>query len=181
MIITNVRDSTTTRCVPTAPAVAAQGSLLIVPDEDEVALEPYQTLLLSHPTQSLPPKGTTIVPDLIEIYYKLLGPNEAPNIDRLTVAKESTAIQSISALVDNMQKKECTVDPGCQVIAMSETACHSLALAYDPWIRLNMESANGSFDWLLSLACKVPFLIGPIMLYLQVHVIHSPSYEILLG
>ena len=64
---------------------------------------------------------------------------------------------------------------------MSETACHSLALTYDPRIRLNMESANGSFDWSLGLARNVPFLIGPIMLYLQVHVICSPSYEILLG
>ena len=64
---------------------------------------------------------------------------------------------------------------------MSETACHSLALAYNPRIRLNMESANGSFDLLLGLAHNIPFLIGPIMLYLQVHVIRSPSYEILLG
>ena len=89
---TYVRDSTTTRCVPTAPTAAVQGSLLVVPDEDEVALEPYQTLLLGHPTRSLPPKGAMIVPDPIEIYYKSLGLNKAPNIDHLTVAKESTAI-----------------------------------------------------------------------------------------
>ena len=64
---------------------------------------------------------------------------------------------------------------------MSETACHSLALAYDPEICLNMESANGTFDWSLGLAWNVPFLVGTITLYLQVHVIRSPSYEILLG
>ena len=46
---TYVRDSTTTRRVPTAPAAAVQGSLLVVPEEDEVALELYQTLLLGHP------------------------------------------------------------------------------------------------------------------------------------
>ena len=46
---TYVRDSTTTRRVPAAPAIAIQGSLLVVPDEDEVALEVYQTLLLGHP------------------------------------------------------------------------------------------------------------------------------------
>jgi hypothetical protein len=64
---------------------------------------------------------------------------------------------------------------------MSETTCHSLALAYDPRIRLNMESANGSFDWSLGLARNIPFLVGTITLYLQVHIIRSPSYEILLG
>ena len=59
--------------------------------------------------------------------------------------------------------------------------CHSLALAYDPRIFLNMESANSNYDWSLGLARNIPFQVGPIMLYLQVHVICSPSYEILLG
>ena len=64
---------------------------------------------------------------------------------------------------------------------MSESTCHSLALAYDPRICLNMESMNSSYDLSLGLACNIPFQVGPITLYLQVHVICSPSYEILLG
>ena len=50
-----------------------------------------------------------------------------------------------------------------------------------PRIRLNMESANGTFDWSLGLARNVSFVIGDITLYFQVHVIASPSYAILLG
>ena len=94
---------------------------------------------------------------------------------------ESTAIRSLYALVCNSQKIECTVDPGCQIIAMAEAECHSLGLAYDPRIRLNMESANGTCDWSLGLARNVPFRIGDIALYFQVHIINSPSYNILLG
>ena len=94
---------------------------------------------------------------------------------------ESTAIRSILAVIDARQKKDCTVDPGCQVTAMSESACHSLSLAYDPRIRLQMESANGTFDWSLGLARNVPFLLGTITVYLQVHIIRSPSYDVLLG
>ena len=127
------------------------------------------------------PKGVFIVKDPIEAYYNLLRPGKEPNVDQLTVAKESTAIRSIIVMVDTRKKKECTVDLGCQVVAMSEMACHSLALAYDPRICLNMESVNGTFDWSLGLACNVLFLVGTIMLYLQVHVIYLPSYEILLS
>jgi hypothetical protein len=176
-----VREVTTTRRIPTAPAAEAQAALSFTVDEDEVAYDIAPAFALGRPDGRLPPKGATIVADPIESYYNSLEPGEVPDLDRLTVAKESTAIRSIHALVDTSQKKECTVDPGCQVVAMSEATCHGLSLVYDPRIRLNMESANGTFDWSLGLARNVPFLIGTITLYLQVHVIRSPSYEILLG
>ena len=176
-----LRDVTTTRRIPTVTGVTTQASLQIAINSDDIAYDVTPAFALGYTGDKVLPKGSIIVPDPIEQYYDSLDPGEAPNIDRLTVAKESTAIRSIHALIDNSQKKECTVDPGCQVIAMSESTCHSLSLAYDPRIRLNMESANGTFDWSLGLARNVPFLIGTITLYLQVHIIRSPSYEILLG
>jgi hypothetical protein len=175
------RDATTTKRVPTTTAVTTQGSLQIDANSDDYAYDVAAAFTLGRSANKIPPRGATIVADPIESYLNSLGPGETPSLDRLTVAKESTAIRSIHALVDTSQKKECTVDPGCQIIAMSESTCHSLGLAYDPSIRLNMESANGNFDWSLGLARNIPFLIGTITLYLQVHVIRSPSYEILLG
>jgi hypothetical protein len=179
-----LREVTTTKRIPnpnvaTGPTI--QASLQATISDDDIPYDTIPAFALSRTDERLPPKGATIVADPIEEYYNSLEPGEIPSLDRLTVAKESTAIRSIHALVDASQKKECTVDPGCQVVAMSETTCHRLALAYDPRIRLNMESANGTFDWSLGLARNVPFLIGTITLYLQVHVIRSPSYEILLG
>jgi hypothetical protein len=44
-----------------------------------------------------------------------------------------------------------------------------------------MQSANGSISPSLGLARNVPFLIGDITLYLQVHVVRNPAYDILLG
>ncbi|THH15838.1 hypothetical protein EW146_g4708 [Bondarzewia mesenterica] len=64
---------------------------------------------------------------------------------------------------------------------MSEEVCNELALIYDPDIVLNMQSVNGEIDKSLNLACNVPFLIGDIVLYLQVHVIRELAYDILLG
>ena len=64
---------------------------------------------------------------------------------------------------------------------MSEEVCHELSLSYDPSIHLNMQSANGTVDQSLGLARNVPFFIGNLTLYMQVHVIRNPAYDILLG
>jgi hypothetical protein len=78
-------------------------------------------------------------------------------------------------------KVEAILDPGCQIVAMSEDVCHELALPYDPTIVLHMQSANGTVDPSLGLARNVPFLVGDLTLYMQVHVIRNPAYDILLG
>ena len=134
--------------------------------EEEEATEeiPTSSFAYQHAAHRILPEGSTVIPDPIEAYYKSLKYGQEPDLDRLTVAKESTAIHLLYALVASSQKIECTVDPGCQIIAMVESVCHSLGLAYDPHIRLNMESANGTFDWSLSLARNVSFVVGDITL-----------------
>ena len=76
---------------------------------------------------------------------------------------------------------ESVLDPGSQVIAMSEATCHALALIYDPRIRLCMQSANREVDETLGLAHNVPILVGDITLYVQFHIVRNPAYDILLG
>ena len=65
--------------------------------------------------------------------------------------------------------------------SMSEHACHKIGMAYDPAIKINMQSANGKVNESLELTCNVPFRIGTIIIYLQVHVIQMPAYNVLLG
>jgi hypothetical protein len=121
------------------------------------------------------------MPDPIEKYYNTLGPGEIPDPDRLIVAIESGAVRTILAYIDNKRQKECILDPGCQIVAMSVTSCHELGLAYDPSIILNMVSANGNINQSLGLARNVAFQVGSITFYLQVHIIESPAYDVLLG
>jgi hypothetical protein len=113
--------------------------------------------------------------------YKSLSPREEPDSDRIIVAMESSALHSVFALIDNSQKRECILDPGCQIIAMSETSCHDLGLMYDLAIILHMQSANRNINQLLGLSHNVPFQIRPITFYLQVHIIQSLAYDVLLG
>ena len=64
---------------------------------------------------------------------------------------------------------------------MAEDVCMDLTLIYDPAIILNMQSANGSIDKSLGLARNVPMRIGDITIYVQIHIIRNPAYDILLG
>jgi hypothetical protein len=75
-------------------------------------------------------------------------------------------------VVDNREEVEGIIDPGSQIIAMSEAVCHDIGLAYDPSIKLNMQLANGEVDQSLGLSCNVPCKINTIItLYLQIHII----------
>ena len=83
--------------------------------------------------------------------------------------------------VENGASVEGTLDGSAQVITMSEALCHHLALSYDPTVRLYMQSANGEVDQSLGLVRNVPYTVGGITLYLQIHVIQNAPYDLLLG
>jgi hypothetical protein len=46
-------------------------------------------------------------------------------------------------VIDNREVVGGIIDPGSQIIVMSEAVCHDIGLVYDPSIKLNMQSANG--------------------------------------
>lgn len=181
-----VRDSTTTKRIQNKDATTTPAMFNI--DDDEYDYDEYHLTIPTIPTfavpnasHRVPPTGATVIPDEYEAYYRSLRPGEEPDPDRIIVAIDNVPIRSIHALIDNSMKKECILDPGCQIIAMSEQACHEIGIAYDPTIRINMQSANGEVNPSLGLARNVPFRIGNITFYLQVHVIHTPAYDVLLG
>jgi hypothetical protein len=94
---------------------------------------------------------------------------------------ESNALRAILPTIVDQEQVKVILDPGCQIVTMSEEVCIVLSIAYDPNVCLNMVSVNGGVDQLLSLAKNIPFKISEIMVYLQVHVLHQPAYNILLG
>jgi hypothetical protein len=138
-------------------------------------LDAYPDSYLNSAQVNLPPGGI-VVPDPLEVYY-----NSGSFPEDLVVSMESSAIRSILPIIDNQQQVEAIVDGGSQIIAMSEGVCHELALLYDPGIILRMQSANGAITPSLGLARNVPFRIGDIVLYLQVHILRNPAYDVLLG
>ncbi len=101
--------------------------------------------------------------------------------DSMVVVVESNVLCAILPQVDSQEKIEAILDPGCQIVTMLEEVCTALALPYDPAVTLNMIAANSGIDQLLGIARNMPFLIGDIMLFFQVHILWLPAYNILLG
>jgi hypothetical protein len=164
-----VREAITT--CHTQPKDTSTAQNLYQSSDDEQVDDYINTLALT--LTNTPPPGSIIIEDPIDLYYKSLRLGEEPDFDTLVIAKESSAVRSIVTLVDNKQRVNCILDPGCQIIAMSKNVCNELGLAYDPSIKLNMQSANGNIDQSLRLSRNVPFRIHTITLYMQVHIIRS--------
>ena len=147
----------------------------------------YSTVVLSLTMKTLtpalsnaePPPGAIIIEDPYKVHLRTAP--EDRSSDCLTVAKESSALHTILPLINHNQFIKLVLDPGSQVIAMSEAACHALDLIYDPRIRLHMQSANREVDETLGLACNVSILVGDITLYVQFHIVRNLAYDVLLG
>ena len=170
------RDSTITRRISNKDVQTTQA---LWQEEIEQLLLTILTFTL--PTVTYAPNGSITISDPIKAYYWLLLPSFDPLEEALTVSLESSAIQSILACINTKQRVECILNPGCQVITMSATLCHKLGIAYDPTIQLNMQSANRNCNLSLGLARNVPFLIENITFYLQVYIVRSVAFDVLLG
>ena len=168
--------------VPQDTALVAQAMIEEVTDDDKPSPHSQRLAQATHMPAAftaarIPPADTTVIADPYEAYLREHKHGEPD----MVVAVESNMLRAILPVIDGQDRVEAILDPGCQIVAMSEEVSNALALPYDPTIRLNMVSANGGIDQSLGLARNVPFLVGDIVLYLQVHVLCAPAYDILLG
>lgn len=99
------------------------------------------------------------------------------------VASESEKLRSLFTWVARTDTPtECTLDDGSQIVGINDQVAYALKIPYDPTKRRRMISANGTVDMTLGLAKNVPVeLGGGIVVYLQMHVVKSAPYQILLG
>jgi hypothetical protein len=124
-------------------------------------------------------KGSVIVHDPVMQYLNALAPGEKPKA--VVVAAESLALRTVYPLINGVGEVESLLDPGSQIVSMSREVAAALQVTWDPDIVVHMESANKSLERTLGLAKNVPFVFGPITVYLQVHVIEKVAYKVLLG
>jgi hypothetical protein len=124
-------------------------------------------------------KGSVVVSDPVMQYLSTLAPGEQPK--SVVVAAESHALRTVYPLINGVGEVESLLDPGSQIVSMSKEVATMLQVTWDPDITVHMESANKSLEKTLGLAKNVPFMFGPITVYLQVHVIEKVAYKVLLG
>ena len=124
-------------------------------------------------------KGSVVVHDPVIQYFNALAPGEKPK--SIVVAAESHALRTVYPLINGVGEVESLLDPGSQIVSMSKEVATALQIPWDPDIVVHMESANKTLERTLGLAKNVPFIFGPITVYLQVHVIGRAAYKVLLG
>lgn len=122
---------------------------------------------------------TWTVQDPILQYLESLPENERER--QVFVGRESESLRVIPALVNGVREEEALLDGGSQIISISQEAAIASQIAWDPDTTINMQSANGQIEKTCGLARDVPFRMGSVTVYLQVHVVRKPAYRVLLG
>ena len=125
------------------------------------------------------PTGSIIVPDPYMMYLASLAPGEKPK--QVYAARDSASLRVIFPRVAGMQKVEAVTDSGSQIVSMAQSIAEKLMIPWDPDVQILMQSANGQLKRSAGLARNVAFLFDSITVYLQVHIIDQPAYEVLLG
>ncbi|KAH8834632.1 hypothetical protein DL96DRAFT_1457386 [Flagelloscypha sp. PMI_526] len=173
-----MKEANTTHKVPNEQAtrtfqkmpVIVPAQLSVFTDEDGKEVEPANlgTDL---------PDNTAVVNDAYLAYYNATGGLPKGAI----TAVVTEVIRAVRPTVAQRRTVEALVDPGCSIVSMSDKLCRELALVYNPEIVLPLQSANRQVNHTLGLAPNVPFTFGDITLYLQVHIVKNPPFEVLLG
>ncbi|SJL10760.1 uncharacterized protein ARMOST_14154 [Armillaria ostoyae] len=138
------------------------------------------SFMVSTETRNGVPAGSLVWQDpFLQYVNEAAERGEEPKV--VYVAKDSQALRSVFPLVNGVKKLESLYDTGSQIVSMSECITDRLGLIYDPDIVINMQSANKQVEKSLGMAKNVPFLFSDITVYLQVHIIQDPAYDVLLG
>ena len=130
--------------------------------------------------QGLVPEGSTIISDPIVQYLESIPEGQKARTV-VVVASSSQSLRSVYPLVSGRKKLECLCDSGSQIVSCSANLAKQMRWEYDPDIYILMESANRGVEKSLGLVKNVAFLFGEVTVYLQVHVLANPAYDLLLG
>jgi hypothetical protein len=125
------------------------------------------------------PAGSIVAQDPYLQYLENLSPEERPK--QVYVARESAPLQVVYPMINRVSSLESVLDSGSQIVSMSLASAKTLGLVWDPGLRIFMESANKSMEESVGMARNVQFKWGTLAVYLQVHIIKNPAYEVLLG
>ncbi|KAJ3744592.1 hypothetical protein DFH05DRAFT_1397228 [Lentinula detonsa] len=120
----------------------------------------------------------------LQIQYTAKKKGEAFRIEGshflLPIRQDSHSIRGINAIIGE-RTVHCIDDGGCSIVAMSDACANVLGIAFDPSKVIPLQSANGQTNYSLGLAKDVPFQFCGLTAFLQVHIVPSPAYDVLLG
>jgi hypothetical protein len=139
---------------------------------------PFESTIVRESTRTELPVGSIVGGDPVLQYVMQ---NENADFSHLTVGKMTEPLRSIYTKINGIGQEECLLDGGSMIVSISKKVAVQLGLVWDPAIRIDMESASNHVDRTLGVARNVPFEVGGLKLFLQVHVLEDPPYRVLLG
>jgi len=108
----------------------------------------------------------------------LQGASSSPD---LLIAQLTVELRTIPVKLEGNVEVEAILDDGSQVISIRRDVWEKLKSPIHTNQAMTMESANGSRDRIMGLLPNLRVVIGECDFYLQVQVIESASFEMLLG
>jgi len=90
-------------------------------------------------------------------------------------------LQVVPVLVNGVTEKKALLDSGSQIVSMTREVAAANKITWDPSLSIQLQSVNGSLSRTCRLAKNVPFTLGDVTVLLQVHVMETAPYKILLG
>jgi hypothetical protein len=98
------------------------------------------------------------------------------------VAGRSSSLRCIKTKINNQEGiTEAILDSGCQIVAIDRQVAIELNLVWDPTVTIRLQDVHGGLEETAGLARNVPFQIGEITIYLQLHVQQRAPFEVLIG
>lgn len=101
--------------------------------------------------------------------------------EQLVSANDMESLRVITLKLEDTHFVSCILDSGSQIISMRRAIWEALAIPLDLDKGLVMESANLTTNKTLGLARNIKASIGELDFYLQIQVVESAPYDILLG
>lgn len=138
-----------------------------------------QYVFVTTEEQGAVPEGAVLVEDAVVQYYESLGPGEEPK--GIFVGKASEALRCLFPLINGRGTVESLLDSGSQICSITEEEAVQFKIPWDPDVTVYMQGSTGKVERTLGLARNVPFNFGRITIFLQLHVLRSAPYKLLLG
>ena len=97
------------------------------------------------------------------------------------VAPDMAHLRVVPAVINGVGEEEVLLDSGSQIVSMTKKVAATNKVSWDPSLSIQIQSANGLLSRTCGLARNIPFTLGGVMVLLQIHVMDTAPYTVLLG
>jgi len=90
-------------------------------------------------------------------------------------------LRVVLAVINGIREEEVLLDNSSQIVSMTKKVAVTNKVSWDPSLSIQMQSANRSLSRICRLAKNILFTLGGVTVLLQIYVIDTVPYIVLLG